>query len=194
MCLNSLASLSKAGPFLFSVKSQQFCLDVVVVFRHSFMSGSLWPHGLQHARFPCPSLSPGVCSNSYLLSWWCHPTISSSVTPFSSCPQSFPASGPFPMSWLFPKYWSFSFSISPSSDYSGLISYSSLSHILVLHFCPFQLHHFTHVSFVSLHCKPLECRDNVLSFCFISLISWNTAWSTIGWAKLLNWVELCAKG
>ena len=59
------------------------------------------PRGLQHARLPCPSLSPGVCSNSCPLSQWCHPTISSSVVPFSSCLQSFPASGSFPMSWLF---------------------------------------------------------------------------------------------
>ena len=65
------------------------------------VSNSLQPHGQQHIRFPCPSPSLGVCSNSCLLSWWCHPTISSSVTPFSSCPQSFPASGSFPMSWLF---------------------------------------------------------------------------------------------
>ena len=65
------------------------------------MSDSLWPHGLQHARLPCPSLSPGVCSNSCSLSWWCHPTISSSVIPFSSCSQSFPASESFPMSQLF---------------------------------------------------------------------------------------------
>ena len=65
------------------------------------MSNSLQPHGLQHARFPSPSLSPGICSNSYLLSWSCHPTILSSVTIFSSCPQSFPASGSFPISWLF---------------------------------------------------------------------------------------------
>ena len=64
------------------------------------MSHFLQPHGLQHARLPCLS-SPGVCSNSCSLSWWCHPTISSSVTPFSSCPQSFLASGSFPMSWLF---------------------------------------------------------------------------------------------
>ena len=65
------------------------------------MSNSLWPHGLQHARFPCPSLSPRVCSNSCPLSRWCHPTISSSVAPFSSCPQSFPASGSFPVSQFF---------------------------------------------------------------------------------------------
>ena len=59
---------------------------------------TLQPHGLQHARLPCPSLSPGVCSDSCPLSRWCDPTISSSVTPFSSCPQSFPASGSFPVS------------------------------------------------------------------------------------------------
>ena len=59
------------------------------------------PGGLQHARLPCPSLSPGVCSNSCPLSWWCCLTISSSATPFSFCLQPFPASGSFPMSWLF---------------------------------------------------------------------------------------------
>ena len=65
------------------------------------MSESLWFHGLQHARLPCPSASPGVCSNSCPLSRWCHPTISSSVVPFPSCPQSFSASWSFPVSWLF---------------------------------------------------------------------------------------------
>ena len=64
------------------------------------MSHSLWPHGLQQARFPCPSPSPGAFSNSCLSSWWCHPTISSSVIPFS-CLQSFPESGPFPVSQFF---------------------------------------------------------------------------------------------
>ena len=62
---------------------------------------TLQPHGLQHARLPCFSLSPGVCPNSCSLSQWCHPTISSSVASFSSCHQSFLASGSFPMSWLF---------------------------------------------------------------------------------------------
>ena len=65
------------------------------------MSNSLWPHELQHARLPCPTLFPGVCWNSYPLSQWCHPAISSSVVPFSSCPQSLPASGSFLMSWPF---------------------------------------------------------------------------------------------
>ena len=65
------------------------------------MSNSLQPHGLQHTRCPCPSPTPTVHSNSCPLSRWCHPTISSSVVPFSSCPQSFPESGSFPMSQLF---------------------------------------------------------------------------------------------
>ena len=90
------------------------------------MSNSLQLHGLQHARLLCSPVCPRVCSNSCPLSWWCYLTISSSVITFSSCPQSFPASGFFPMSELFasqPKYWSFSFSISPSNEYSGLISF-----------------------------------------------------------------------
>ena len=72
-----------------------------VQFSYSVLSNSLWSHGLQHARFPCPSPSLRVCSNSYPLIQWCHPTISSSVVPFSSRLQSFPASGSFPMSQLF---------------------------------------------------------------------------------------------
>ena len=64
------------------------------------MSDSLRPHGLQHAKLSCPSLSPRICSNSCPLSRWCHPTISSSITPFSFCPQSFPAPGSFPVSQL----------------------------------------------------------------------------------------------
>ena len=65
------------------------------------MSDSLWSHGLQYIRPPCPSPTPRLYSNSCLLSQWCHPTISSSVIPFCSCPQSLPASGSFPMSQLF---------------------------------------------------------------------------------------------
>ena len=70
-------------------------------FSHSVVSNSLQPHKLQHARPPCPSPTPEVHSNSCSLSRWCHPAISSSVVPFSSCPQSLPASGSFPMSQLF---------------------------------------------------------------------------------------------
>ena len=72
-----------------------------VQFSRSVVSDSLWPHGLQHARPPCPSPTPRVHSNPCPSSRWCHPTISSSVVPFSSCPQSFPASGAFQISQLF---------------------------------------------------------------------------------------------
>ena len=70
-------------------------------FSCSVMSNSLWPHGLQNARLSCPSPTPRACSNPCPLNCWCHPTISSSVIPFSFCLQSFPASGSFPMSQLF---------------------------------------------------------------------------------------------
>ena len=67
---------------------------------HPVMSNSLWPHVLQHARLPCPSLSPWVCSKPCLLGQWCHPTISFSITSFSSCPQSFPSIGASASAWM----------------------------------------------------------------------------------------------
>ena len=73
----------------------------LLLLNHSVVSDYLWINGLQHTRLLCPVLSPRVCSNSCPLSWWCYLTTSFSVTLFSSCPQSFPASGSFPMSWLF---------------------------------------------------------------------------------------------
>ena len=97
-----------------------------VQFSCSVMSNSLQPHGLQHTRPHCPSPTPGAYPNSCPSSRWCHPTISSSVVPFSPCLPFFPASGSFQMSQFFtssPKYWSFSFNISPSNEYSGLISF-----------------------------------------------------------------------
>ena len=81
-------------------KNQPF-IFIFLLFSRSVVSHSLRPHGLQHTSLPCPSPSPGACSNSCPLSQWCHPTISSSIVPFSSCLQSFPASGSFPMSQLF---------------------------------------------------------------------------------------------
>ena len=90
---------------------------------HSVVSDSLRPHELQHARPPCPSPTPRAHSDSCPSSQWCHPAISSSVVPFSSCPQSLPASESFPMSQRWPKYWSFSFSIIPSKEIPGLISF-----------------------------------------------------------------------
>ena len=73
----------------------------MLLFSHSVVSDPLWPCGLQRSRLPCPSLSPGACSSSCPSNWWCHPTTSSSVIPFSSLLQSFPASGSFPISQLF---------------------------------------------------------------------------------------------
>ena len=96
------------------------------LFNCSVVSSSLQTPGLQHARLPYPSSSLSACSNSCPLSQWCHPTITSSVIPFSSCLQSFPASIFSNESVLcirWPKYWSLSSSISPSSEYSLLISF-----------------------------------------------------------------------
>ena len=75
--------------------------DKTFQFSHSVISDSLQPHGLQHVRPPCPSPTPRVYSDSHLLRWWCHSTISSSVIPFSSCLKSFPGSGSFQMSQFF---------------------------------------------------------------------------------------------
>ena len=105
--------------------------ELLLLFSRSVVSDSLCPHDLQHTRPPCPSPTPWVCSNLCPLNQWCHPTISSSVVPFSSCLQSFPASGSFQMSWVFSNELALhirwlnysSFSISPSSKYSGLISF-----------------------------------------------------------------------
>jgi len=98
-------------------------------FSCSVLFDSFQPHELQHARLPCSSTTPGACSHSCPSSPWCPPTISSSVViSFSSCLQSFPASGSLSMSQhlciRWPNYWSFSFSISPCNEYSGLISFS----------------------------------------------------------------------
>ena len=97
-----------------------------VQFSCSVMSDFLWPHGPQHTRLPCPSPTPRVYSNSCTLSRWCHPTISSSVVPFSSCLQSFLApvfSSESVLRIRWPKYWHFSFNSSPSNEHSGLISF-----------------------------------------------------------------------
>ena len=103
----------------------RLCFDSVR-FSRSVMSDSLWPHELQHTRPPCPSPPPGVHSDSRPLSQWCHPATSSSVVPYSSCPQSLLASvfsneSTLPMRW--PKYCSFSFSIIHSKEHPGLISF-----------------------------------------------------------------------
>ena len=98
-----------------------------VQFSCSVVSDSLQPHELQHARPPCPSPTPGVYSNSCPLSWWCHPTISSSVIPLLLLPSIFSSIRVFSnesgLCIRWPKYWSFNFSISPSNECSGLISF-----------------------------------------------------------------------
>ena len=88
------------------------------------MSDSLWPHGLQHARLPCPSLSPGVCSNSCPLTWWCYLIL---CHPLLFLPSIFSSTRVFfnelALCIRWPKYWNFSFSISPSNEYSGLVAF-----------------------------------------------------------------------
>ena len=111
---------------LHHILSSPFLWMSSVQFSHSVISDSLWPHESQHTRAPCPSPIAPIHSNSSPSSWWCHPAISSSVVPFSSCPQSLPASvfsneSTFCMRW--PKYWSFSFSIITSKEIPGLISF-----------------------------------------------------------------------
>ena len=95
VCSSCLRSWSRA------FSKSKIPLLLFLLLSHQVISDSLQPCGLQRPMLPCPSLSPRVCSDSCPLSWWCHPTISSSVDPFSSCPQSFPGSGSFPISHLF---------------------------------------------------------------------------------------------
>ena len=78
-----------------------YCIIWLMLFSRPVLSDCLWPHGLQHAKPPCPSPSPGICPRLCPLYWWCHLAISSSDALFSFCPKSFPALGTFPMSWLF---------------------------------------------------------------------------------------------
>ena len=104
-------------------RSQEYIVFRGMLFSCSVMSDSVQPHGPQPSRLPCPSPTPRACSNLCPSSQWCHPTISFPVIPFSSCLQSFPASVFSNESALcirWPKYWSFS--ISPSNEFSGLIS------------------------------------------------------------------------
>ena len=96
-----LSSGQRTGQGQFSFHSQRKAMPKNVQVQFSSVADSLRPHGLQHARLPCPSPTPRVQPNSSPLSRWCQPTISSFVVPFSSCPQSFPASGSFQMSQFF---------------------------------------------------------------------------------------------
>ena len=96
--INAIKYKTKISNYKEVIAFITYIILIPVQFSNSFVSDSLWPHGLHHARLPCPSPTTGACSNSCPLSWWCHPTISSS---FSSCFQSPPASGPFLMNLLF---------------------------------------------------------------------------------------------
>ena len=121
MDLTCMAMIHWKGQEVVYLKSLQFSHS-----SHSAVSDSLPPHGLQHARPPCPSPTPGAYSNSCPWSRWCHPTISSSVVPLllaSIFPSIRVFSNVSVLCIRWPKYRSFSFSISPSSEYSGLISF-----------------------------------------------------------------------
>ena len=98
---NSMLYLENSKESITSLITRDSITFSSVQFSRSVVYDSLWPRGLQHARPPCPLPTPGVYPNSCPLSWWCHPTTTSSVVPFSSCFQSFPASGSFPMSQFF---------------------------------------------------------------------------------------------
>ena len=113
----------------------------------------MWPHGLQHIELLCPPLSLRICSNPCPLSWWCHPTISSSVTPFSSCPQSFPGLGSFPMGWLF-----------TSGDQKiGASDSASFLPMNIQGLFPLAL-----TRLISLyHFKEAESRQHCISFCYL---------------------------
>ena len=125
-----LHSYGKIASGVIGARYREGCLEAscepLVQFSRSVVSDSLWPHELQYTRPLCPSPTPRVHPNPCPLSQWCHPTISSSVIPFSSCLQSFPESGSFQMSQLCirkPKYWRFSFNIRPSNEHPGLVSF-----------------------------------------------------------------------
>ena len=109
------------------IEKDKYMISLICCCSVAQLCPTLQPHALQHTRLPCPSPSLGVCSNLCPLSWWCHPTISSSVIPFLLLPsvlssiRVFSNESALHIRW--PKYWSFSFSISTSSEYSGLISF-----------------------------------------------------------------------
>ena len=128
---------------------------LLLLISHSVMYNSLWLRGLQHARLPCTALSHGVCSNSCPLNWWCHPTVSSSVIPFSSCPQSFPASASFSVS---PPFTSSGQRIGVSASVLAMNSQGWFPLRLTVNF--FLMQFFTHVkkpTTVKLHLPSSSC-------------------------------------
>ena len=123
------------------LSSFAFYMDVSDQFSRSVVSNSFWPYGLQHARLPCPSPTPGIYSNSCPLSRWCHLIILSSVIPFFSCLQSFPASGSFPMGQLF----------ASGGQSIGLSASTSVLPMNIQDWCPWGLS-----SWISLQSKGLS--------------------------------------
>ena len=128
-------------------------LNISVQFGHSVMPDSLQPYGLQHTRLPCPSQTPEACSNSCPLSRWCHPTISTSVVPFSSCFQFSPASESFPMSLFFE---SGGYTIGVSASASGVGARLKL-----------------------LWCWTVCLGNELRSFCYVSRLHPSTAFWTL---------------
>ena len=145
-------------------------------FIHSAVSDSLWPHEPQHLRPPCPSPTPGVHSNPCPSSRWCHPTISSSVIPFSSCPQSFPASGSFQISQLFASGGQSN--ISPSNECPGLISFRKTGWIslqsldMVIPFLP-RSKCLLILWLQSPSCSDFGAQNNKVSHCFPIYLPWS---------------------
>ena len=150
-----------------------FIYNVKLLFSRWVISDSLPPHELQHTKLPCPSLPPRVCSNSCPLSHWCHPTISSSVAPFSSCLQSFPASGPFPMSWIFASGGptigaSASASVLPA-NIQGWFPLGRTDLISLLSKGPLQCHNWLKINWINKNIKEKKTKTNkekYLELCF----------------------------
>ena len=167
-------------------------ISCLVQFSRSVMSSSLQPHGLQHARPPCPSLTPRVHPNPCPLSQWCHPAISSSVVPFSSCLQSSPASGSFQMSQLFAsggRSIGFSFSISPFNEYSGLISFrmawldflavqGTLKSLLQHHSSKASISCYVTANICNVYCVPRTSLDRILVNPYNCFIEPYTSWDS----------------
>ena len=138
------------------------------------MSISLWHHGLQHARFPCPSPSFGACSNSCPLSWWCHLTISSSLTRFLLLPSIFPSIRVFynelALCIRWPKCWSFS--PNPSDEYSGLISFR------------------TDCSLNKMKKSLVWCDPFRVHICSLNILTWSSILSPVRcWATSGNFLD-----
>ena len=177
---------------------------ILELFSHSVMSDSLWPHGLQHARFPYPSPSPGACSDSYLLSLWCHSTISSSVVPVS-CLQSFPASVQFnsvqslSCVWLFATPWTIACQASLSINNSqsspkptSIVSVMPSNHLILCHHLLLLPSMFPSIRVFSNE-SALHIRWSKIGIsASTSVLPMNTQdWSPLGWTV---WISLQSKG